>query len=68
MHIFIYVIYRSYTVIKYYKYYNMAVGWEEGGGGGRWVRTTLPSEICAPFFKNQKTKIMKNWEKLSESG
>ena len=67
MHIFIYVIYRSYTVIKCYNYYNMEVGYE-GGGGVRWVQTTLPFEICAPFFKNQKTKIMKNWEKLSESG
>ena len=58
MHIFIYVIYRSYTVIKYYKYYNMAVGWKGGAEGGRFVGCErLPSfEICAPFFKNQKTK------------
>ena len=41
----------------------MAVGW-----GGHRVRPNPLFEICAPFFKNQKTKIMKNWEKLSESG
>ena len=39
----------------------MAVGLGEGGGGC-WVR------ICVPFFKNQKSKITKNWEKLNESG
>ena len=46
----------------------MTVGWRGWGGGGRWVRPKPPFEICAPFFKYQKTKIMKNWEKLSESG
>ena len=42
-------------------------GWGGGGGGGSMgVADPPPFEICAPFFKNQKTKIIKNWEKLSE--
>ena len=42
----------------------MAIG---GGVVGCDQLPTPTFEICAPFFKNQETKIIKNWEKLSPS-
>ena len=60
--------YRKTTGSEIITEMNQVIPWLQGGEGGRWVRPTPPFEICAPFFKNKKIKIMKNWEKLSESG
>ena len=46
--------------------------WPQGGGSGGLLGVTAPPPpvfvILCPFFKKQKTKMMKNWEKLNESG